>query len=72
VKVTVENKRGPVMADAKVLEVRNHGTTMMKEVKWTNGGEVPKELAGVYTNARIAQEAIDYYMANRRKPKTSG
>ncbi len=35
----------------------------------TKAGKVPKELQGEYTKERLAQKAIDVYVAKRDKPK---
>ena len=47
------------------LEIRPFGTTSMRVVAWKGGGELPKDLSGLYTNDRIAQEAIDKYMSSK-------
>lgn len=35
------------------------------KVYFEGGGEVPKELSGVYTSNRMAQAAIDAYLVKR-------
>lgn len=54
---------------ARTLEVRNHGTTHYKVIKWAGGGEVPAELMGLYTDSTLAQFAIDQYMETRPAKK---
>ena len=45
--------------------------TSLYEVKFKGGGEIPDEIKGQYTNAKIAQEAIDrMFVVRSRKPKT--
>lgn len=34
---------------------------------YEGGGELPKELSGLYTKQSIAQQAIDSYRANRKR-----
>lgn len=44
---------------------RKHGTSLF-EVYFEGGGELPKELKGMYTSPTVAQAAIDGYLANRK------
>lgn len=46
---------------SKELKIRMRKNTVLFEVYYDEGGEIPKELSGLYTNEKVAQLAIDKY-----------
>ena len=50
------------MAENKTLRVQKHPSSMFFEVRWNDGGQLPKELSGLFTSTATAQVAIDRYM----------
>lgn len=41
------------------------GTTPSWKLKWTNGGELPKELSGKYTSQYKAEQSAQLYLIKR-------
>lgn len=53
----------------KELKIRIRNNTSHCEVYYEGGGELPQVLSGLYTNATLAQQAIDTYKTTK-KPTT--
>jgi len=51
------------MKELKIRYAKNNSY----EIYYEGGGELPKELHGLYTDHRTAQRAIDKYLTNRPK-----
>jgi len=49
--------------DLGIYQVLN---TSLYKIAFKQGGELPKELTGMYTSPRLAQETIDKYLNNRK------
>lgn len=55
---TGENKKDMVV-------MRKDGTSLWV-IGFENGGEVPKELSGMYTSIPVAEQAIKHYLSKRK------
>ena len=56
----------------KELLIRNSNGRSIYEVYYENGGELPKDLSGLYTSHSEAQKAINQYLIKRDKIKVNG
>jgi hypothetical protein len=52
------------MADKKNYKIQFEGHCV--SIKWEGGGQLPKELQGLFTSTMDAQRAIDIYEQNRK------
>ena len=58
-------KKVPEGKKAKDFVVEQKDGTCLYHIRFKQGGEVPKELKGLYTNDIIAKEAIQRYQDKR-------
>ena len=49
----------------KVLEIVGQPHSSLKVIKWSDGGQVPEILSGMWTHSTPAQQAIDAYLINK-------
>lgn len=55
----------------KELKTRVRTGTSHFEVYYDNGGELPKDLSGVYTSVREAKKDISKYLSKKNRNATS-
>jgi hypothetical protein len=69
--VPVEKKDPPPKKEGKKTpkgkEYQVSGKSGNYYIEFTTGGQIPKELSGMYTRYKIAEQAIDAYEAKRGK-----
>lgn len=53
------------MAEPKELQVVKEVNSSLYRIKFEGGGELPKALSGRYTSTKLAQDAINNYLAQR-------
>ena len=55
----------------KELQIVGSDGTSMKKIQWSDGGQVPSVLEGMWTHETPARQAITSYLANReiQRPK---
>jgi hypothetical protein len=51
----------------KELLIRNSKGRSIYEVYYENGGELPRDLAGLYTSHKSAQASIDNYLIRKNR-----
>jgi len=56
---------------SKELMIKKTGNGIHYYIDFEEGGQVPEELKGLYTKPYLAQQAIDSYVATRRKRSVS-
>lgn len=54
-----------VTPNGKVMELYNEGFAV--KVRFTTGGELPRELSGSWTNKLFAIDSINKYLDNKQK-----